>query len=357
MNDKEYKEKFIKLGLSDQFDFIGRDYSSYRGRKIIVRCRECGAEFSTWAFNEILKSRQSHLLCSKCGISSDGADVWNRSPQCEEAMAYYVQGHSVKETAEHFNVSKIQINNAVKVRGLTNGRDFREAGIESARKRGEQNRQKSEIEKLKAKAEREAVRIAEREKRKEERRLQRERRVVERERVRQEREAEKRAKNPLGLSEYQLSQRAKLDDSSVCKVCGEEYTLREYMESTGIKYYRNSGYCSVECRRKWQNRIVHRSRKIRKVPENHRRRARYYGCEYDPSVTLKRLIERDGLRCAICGEMCDQNDHRWSKYTGPLSPSIDHIIPMAKGGGHIWNNVQVVHMICNSNKGDNLGVV
>jgi 5-methylcytosine-specific restriction endonuclease McrA len=49
--------------------------------------------------------------------------------------------------------------------------------------------------------------------------------------------------------------------------------------------------------------------------------------------------------------MCDPNDHEWTKHFGPTSPTIDHIIPMAKGGGHIWDNVQVAHAICNSTKG------
>ena len=389
MNDKEYKGRFIKLGLSDQFDFIGRDYSSYRGRKIIVRCRECGTEFSTWAFDEILKGRQSHLLCPECGSASDGEDVWNRSPQCEKAMAYYVQGHTVKETAEQFGVSTVQINNAVKVRNLTNGRKWGEYNPkhnEKQRKMAIENL----VEKLESEGfdyvggystskgkvtikcricghrfertvcfvkrgnlicqqcehEKALIRQAERQ---EIRRIESARLSEER---KSRREAERLAKNPLGLSDYQLSRRALLDDASLCKVCGKEYTLREYMESTGAKYYRNSGYCSVECRdahNKERIKISHKGRR-----DSHRHRARKYDCEYDPSVTLKKLIERDGLRCKICGEMCDPDDHSWSEYTGPLSPSIDHIIPMAKSGGHIWNNVQVAHVICNSNKGDKL---
>ena len=28
---------------------------------------------------------------------------------------------------------------------------------------------------------------------------------------------------------------------------------------------------------------------------------------------------------------------------------------MSKGGGHVWDNVQVAHIICNSEKGANIG--
>lgn len=157
--------------------------------------------------------------------------------------------------------------------------------------------------------------------------------------------------NLRDLSPYQIERERKLDEVYICKECGKEYTPRQYVIDSGLKTYSNPGYCSAKCRKNALNRIIHKSHKIHKVGENHRRRARKYGCEYDSSVTLPKLIRRDGLRCAICGEMCDPDDHSWTKYFGALSPTIDHIIPLAKGGGHTWDNVQIAHMICNSKKG------
>lgn len=178
------------------------------------------------------------------------------------------------------------------------------------------------------------------------RRAEAERRRAEREAAR---EAARLARN-LKPSAYQLSRMLLLDDVHACKVCGKGYTLREYMESTGSRYYRDSGYCSAECRdahTKERAKISHKGRR-----DGHRHRAVKYGCAYDSSVTLAKLIKRDGLRCALCGEMCDLNDHSWSEYSGPKYPSIDHIVPMSKGGGHVWSNVQIAHIICNSEKGD-----
>lgn len=141
-----------------------------------------------------------------------------------------------------------------------------------------------------------------------------------------------------------------LSRSGICEICGKPYTVRDYVESCGGKKAQDNGVCSRECRDEKLRRALREAHRGRK--DSHRHRARKYGCEYDPSVKLDKLIERDGLRCAICGEMCDLNDHSWSKYSGPRYPSIDHIIPMSKGGGHTWDNVQVAHIICNSEKGD-----
>ena len=163
------------------------------------------------------------------------------------------------------------------------------------------------------------------------------------------RRAERETARAVTPSAYQLSRMLLLDDVHVCKVCGKEYTLREYMESTGSRYYRNSGYCSADCRDAYIKARVKLSHKGRQ--DSHRHRAVKNGCAYDSSVTLAKLIKRDGLRCALCGEMCDPKDHSWSQYSGPMYPSIDHIVPMSKGGGHVWNNVQVAHIICNSEKG------
>lgn len=155
---------------------------------------------------------------------------------------------------------------------------------------------------------------------------------------------------PKGIEQEKL-RLERLNKTHICKVCGKEYTIRDYMKSIGTRYERNSGYCSAECKREFQrNNSNTKRRQGNRVRDKNTRRARMYGCKFEKGITLKKLIERDGLRCAICGEMCDWNDHSWNKNCGPLYPSMDHIIPMCKGGGHTWDNVQVVHMICNDRK-------
>lgn len=82
------------------------------------------------------------------------------------------------------------------------------------------------------------------------------------------------------------------------------------------------------------------------------RRAQRYGCsEFDNTISLKALIIRDKGICQICGHPVDESDIR-DGHIRRLYPTLDHIIPLSKGGNHTWSNVQLAHMSCNSGKCD-----
>lgn len=310
---------------------------------------------------------------------------WTQSPRCEEALEYYAQGHTLRETANRYGVSEGLLSNVASRRHISNGRDFHKAGglasIDNLKKANERQqeiaRQKcaqrllnlgfdyvSDVgdEKRRSGTIRchkcghifvrtlaflrngnvvcpECVRL-----KKEEKERIRKAEIEER---KKQKEVERFQKNPLGLSYYQLEKEQKLDEVFVCKECGREYTPRQYMESCGIQSYSNLGFCSYACRRRVYLRKQHEA-----GFRNYRHRAHKYGCDYDSSVTLKKLIKRDGLRCGICGRMCNPFDNTWTDHFGASSPTLDHIIPLAKGGSHTWDNVQVAHAICNSKKRD-----
>jgi 5-methylcytosine-specific restriction endonuclease McrA len=38
----------------------------------------------------------------------------------------------------------------------------------------------------------------------------------------------------------------------------------------------------------------------------------------------------------------------------PMAPTIDHIVPLSKGGTHEPINCRTAHFLCNSTKGDRL---
>ena len=128
-----------------------------------------------------------------------------------------------------------------------------------------------------------------------------------------------------------------------CDVCGVEFETE----------YETAKRCSIECQHRYANRKNQERRKRNGTASRaeHRKRARKYGCKYDPSVTLRKLIERDGLTCYLCGGECDQSDKSWGTL-GPKYPTIDHVVAMANGGSHTWDNVMVAHALCNSEKRD-----
>lgn len=345
-----YKQRFEEVGLSEHFEFIGRNWESYGGRNCIIKCTACGHVFETSNVEAYFRGKLKRISCYKCGAST-GEPIWIRTNECKEAMRFYADGHSLKETARKYGVTEAKITNAAIKFGVSNGRDFHVAGAEaSAAAHRISEEKKKAIKEAKAAERRKQSLLRQRQKQKE-KAGQKLIQQKEREKRKVKQEAERIAKNPLGLSSYQLSIQEKYDAVRVCEVCGKQYTLRERMQSGDTKYCRDNGCCSKECLKK-------RARKAQKIRErgyrNHKGRARKYGCAFDSSVTLKSLIKRNGLRCAICGEMCDPADHEWTDYTGPKHPTIDHIIPISKGGGHVWSNVQIAHAICNSIKRDSL---
>jgi len=91
---------------------------------------------------------------------------------------------------------------------------------------------------------------------------------------------------------------------------------------------------------------AHRTNRRRGRGRSHRKRCRAVGSVYDPKVTLIGLIQQQGPRCRICEKMTRPD---WN-YTHNLYPSIDHIVPISKGGSHTMDNVQVAHRICNGKK-------
>lgn len=83
-------------------------------------------------------------------------------------------------------------------------------------------------------------------------------------------------------------------------------------------------------------------------------RAASYGCrDFDDTITLRSLILRDGGICKICGKTVDETDIV-NGHIRRLYPTLDHIVPLSKGGSHTWENVQLAHNGCNAGKRDRI---
>jgi len=58
------------------------------------------------------------------------------------------------------------------------------------------------------------------------------------------------------------------------------------------------------------------------------------------------VYERDSYICQICYKPVDLNVNPKTR----TAPSLDHIIPISKGGAHSYANIQTAHIGCNARK-------
>jgi 5-methylcytosine-specific restriction endonuclease McrA len=80
---------------------------------------------------------------------------------------------------------------------------------------------------------------------------------------------------------------------------------------------------------------------------SHKRRALIKGAEVlDADIDIERLYARDRGVCALCGKRVNKA----LKWPDLGCATIDHIIPLTKGGPHSWANVALAHHRCNSLK-------
>lgn len=125
------------------------------------------------------------------------------------------------------------------------------------------------------------------------------------------------------------------------------HTVERECEECGALFYcldsENRVTCSAECSRLYKN---HKA--DRRVPDNQR----------VDKIALKKLYKRDKGICYLCGGKCDWNDWRLSKkgnpYPGNKYPTIEHVIPISRGGLDAWDNVRLACWKCNTQKSNNI---
>ena len=109
------------------------------------------------------------------------------------------------------------------------------------------------------------------------------------------------------------------------------------------------GMCQMHWRR-WA-----RAEGIEKAPAwDDRRRANYHKRRAlkkklpAADIRPRDIYERDSWTCGLCGDGIDPG----TAWPDPLSASLDHILPLSKGGHHVPENVQAAHLSCNVRKGN-----
>jgi 5-methylcytosine-specific restriction endonuclease McrA len=85
----------------------------------------------------------------------------------------------------------------------------------------------------------------------------------------------------------------------------------------------------------------------RRLIENTHTRFRRVVVRSGERIRLAEIYERDRGLCGICGTAVAAE----AKMPDPFSPSLDHILPIARGGLHVRANVRLAHFICNAARG------
>lgn len=134
----------------------------------------------------------------------------------------------------------------------------------------------------------------------------------------------------LGFRFYNWTRRAERWRQVTCRECGDEFSD----ENQG----RPREYCD-DCREVAAKRVARRHRRVR--------RARKRGVRSE-AIDLRDIAVRDGWSCGLCGGRV----LRTKQVPHPRAATLDHIVPLARGGDHVRRNVQLAHFRCNSEKGD-----
>lgn len=127
----------------------------------------------------------------------------------------------------------------------------------------------------------------------------------------------------------------------------------------------------AELNRAWREKNLERSlENARRYRAANRERLRELGrAQYaaDPSKFIEKAARRRALiagadaervnldalwtgACGICGDPLDRD----LTHPDPRSKSIDHIVPLSRGGTHVAANLQWAHLFCNVAKGARL---
>jgi 5-methylcytosine-specific restriction endonuclease McrA len=154
----------------------------------------------------------------------------------------------------------------------------------------------------------------------------------------------KKCSNIKGLKDYYLNKdkylKQKRDKYIPVKIVYEDRTCIECGNTFKVNIKINKKYCSYKC-----------SIKEQKRNENHKRRM-VKKEQFVEKVFRHEIYKRDGGYCQICHSK--KKIDLKLKAPHPLSATLDHIIPLAKGGTHEPSNCQLAHFICNSKKSDKL---
>ena len=142
----------------------------------------------------------------------------------------------------------------------------------------------------------------------------------------------------------------------MCYTCTELIPVRAFptrpCQDCGHLYVKNRSSPSYRCppcaKRHNKARVTaYRQARRGMYRNSHKARAKFYGVDWEPIAPLD-IFTRDQFTCYLCGQNTDHS----APVNSARYPTLDHIIPMSRGGHHTIDNVATACFICNARKGN-----
>jgi hypothetical protein len=150
----------------------------------------------------------------------------------------------------------------------------------------------------------------------------------------QRQEQARKRKEELEIARLIKPANAKTSGYYTCTVCNKT----EWVES-----HANRKFCSRKCNAKSP-----KAKAIKKLSKQNRRHKTRSKSGVAQLICIDQLMKRDRRRCKQCKTLCVKPEG----YNHPNEGTIDHIMPLSKGGLHLWSNVQLLCSQCNTAKRD-----
>lgn len=133
-----------------------------------------------------------------------------------------------------------------------------------------------------------------------------------------------------------------------CLHCGNDFDPLVYGKGA------NRTCCSDECRRlatrtnkkKLRQDNIEKYSELSRIAE-YKRKSLKRAVAYE-HIDRDTVFARDNYICQLCSKPIDRN----AKWPDSLFATLDHIVPLSKGGSHTYSNVQTAHLKCNCIKGN-----
>lgn len=160
------------------------------------------------------------------------------------------------------------------------------------------------------------------------------------------------------LSEYHKDSGGTGGYRAQCKPCRnrymKDYYLREDPEAkrARLKQYRldNADRLRAVDMARYER---DKDKRIALASENVKiRRARLAGVETDSGVTVSRLREIHGDNCCYCGIGMSFERRPRGEGIAPNRATLEHILPISRGGSHTFDNTALACHRCNVSKND-----